>query len=762
MPPVSVIIPFYNETPFIEMALNSVVAQGIAGAEILLVNDNPDQFPPDFFARFEQRPGVRVLHHEQNAGLSAARNTALAQARGTHIAFLDADDYYIADGLAAQLKYAQETRADITHAQCYLSHVGSPQVKVLPRDRRLFDKPKLRKGLLRLEEAQFITSSWSSVYRRDFLLKNNLLFDPEQRKFEDRLFVLHTITKARLMAVLGAPTRVWRRRAGSISSSATDAQTHLLQVQLLEKCMAHMRGFDQQNGVPPRFLKRELFNTLSRLIWDMDILPHLGTGASPIYQELGARIQNVLANDRLGQPIFSDPMVQAIGRVGMQTRKGVISQGTFFSLARMLREGEFRSVHDRLSATAEAVRVQKEIGERPKLAAAKLRRKTELILHLGMHKTGSTALQHALREQAEPLREQGVLFPETGLPGEEFQPTRPGGLPGHQKLLGALRRGDDAIWSDLRREIQGAGCGQVILSCENFLLPFDEDRELLLGRLAKQLAMFDRVRPMAFIRRADAGVEALYREIVCLGHRGGSRAIDEFLVDYGERLTDLPGLFAPFEVMADGRVILLDYDAARQNGGVLSAFCRAAGLPDAVDEVLGRSQNARYVTPDRDQVRGARLINTTLTSGTRRANALRGYFRILAQADMARQTGDMALLTPEQQVALLRQMQAQSADWAGRRGYAPDVDAQIRSVLETAQDWRPPTGISAQLQEAVIQSCLYSESEGGGHRPVLNGETKSTTPPKPAKPTQGSRSDGVLFQVRLRPWVRNLLSGRQR
>ncbi len=308
MTALSVIIPFYDERAFLRGALNSVFSQRVEAMQVIVVNDNPDMFSP---ADMTELAGDRVelVQHRRNLGLSAARNSGLARARGRFVAFLDADDFYVGSGLARQFARADETGADITHAQTYYSRPGNPATRLLPRDEALFSEPVCTHGLLDAERAQFIVSSWSSIYRRDFLARNDLRFDAEQTRFEDRLFVLQTVTRAEKIAFLGHPTRVWRGRAGSISVAPPSPETDLLKVQLLEKCLAHIRAEVAANRLPPRILKRELFNTVSRLIWDMQVIDAICRDSDRA--GLGARIVALLGQDRFGQAILDDEVLRA-------------------------------------------------------------------------------------------------------------------------------------------------------------------------------------------------------------------------------------------------------------------------------------------------------------------------------------------------------------------------------------------------------------------------------------------------------------------
>lgn len=133
MKSLSIIIPFYNETAYLRDAIASVIAQRIDEIEIIVVNDNPKDFPPAALEALTNGLPVTLLHHTENLGLSAARNTGMNATTGDVIGFLDADDYYVSDGLAKQLHLADKTNADITHACTYLGKVGSSATTLLRR-----------------------------------------------------------------------------------------------------------------------------------------------------------------------------------------------------------------------------------------------------------------------------------------------------------------------------------------------------------------------------------------------------------------------------------------------------------------------------------------------------------------------------------------------------------------------------------------------------------------------------------------------------
>lgn len=103
-PLVSVIIPCYNHARFLIEAVESVKQQTYSHTEIIIVDDGSTDNTP---AICEQLSGVRYIF-QPNQGLSAARNTGLANSQGEYLVFLDADDYLYPEALSTNVAYLQQ------------------------------------------------------------------------------------------------------------------------------------------------------------------------------------------------------------------------------------------------------------------------------------------------------------------------------------------------------------------------------------------------------------------------------------------------------------------------------------------------------------------------------------------------------------------------------------------------------------------------------------------------------------------------------
>jgi glycosyltransferase involved in cell wall biosynthesis len=109
-PTVSVIVPLYNNRPYIAEALDSALAQSVREVEVIVVDDGSTDGGGEVVRRYET---VRLIT-QPNSGQSVARNRAIEAATGSTFAFLDADDRWEPDKLALQLAaFDADPAADI-------------------------------------------------------------------------------------------------------------------------------------------------------------------------------------------------------------------------------------------------------------------------------------------------------------------------------------------------------------------------------------------------------------------------------------------------------------------------------------------------------------------------------------------------------------------------------------------------------------------------------------------------------------------------
>jgi glycosyltransferase involved in cell wall biosynthesis len=209
MPEVSVVIPAYNAERFIADTLRSVQAQTFRDFEVLVVDDGSRDGTAGIVDAFG--PPVRRLA-QPNAGVSRARNTGIAAARGRYVAFVDADDLWEPTKLERQLA---ALGAQPAAGFCY---VGVRRIDAEGRVRAV-EPARTFTDLTRdlLLHSSVIPASCSNLVVRREVLERTRGFDPDFGQCADWDFMIRLSLLARGAAV-GEPLARYRTSAGNMSS----------------------------------------------------------------------------------------------------------------------------------------------------------------------------------------------------------------------------------------------------------------------------------------------------------------------------------------------------------------------------------------------------------------------------------------------------------------------------------------------------------------------------------------------------------------
>lgn len=161
-PSVSVVIPAYNTGRFIAEAIESVLAQTFTDFEAIIVDDGSTDDTRDVVARFTD-PRLRYVYQD-HAGVSAARNAGIRRAQGRYIAFLDADDWWLPEKLALQVRLLE------SHPETGLVYCGACRVRngrVLSRFRARYKGDVFGSLLVRGNEKVMAGSASAAIIRRE-------------------------------------------------------------------------------------------------------------------------------------------------------------------------------------------------------------------------------------------------------------------------------------------------------------------------------------------------------------------------------------------------------------------------------------------------------------------------------------------------------------------------------------------------------------------------------------------------------------------
>jgi glycosyltransferase involved in cell wall biosynthesis len=192
-PTVSIIMPCHNAAEHLPTSVGSVLAQTFGDWELIAVNDGSSD---DTLAWLQAQTDARIRPHTQaNLGVSAARNAGLAEARGTYVAFLDADDTW-APTFLEKMVAALQSRPDTVLAYCGWQNLGLPGGRGEP-----FVPPDYENAAK--NETLFAGCRWpihAALVRRDTVLAANG-FDPVLKNAEDYALWLRVATSAPIVRV---------------------------------------------------------------------------------------------------------------------------------------------------------------------------------------------------------------------------------------------------------------------------------------------------------------------------------------------------------------------------------------------------------------------------------------------------------------------------------------------------------------------------------------------------------------------------------
>ncbi len=192
---ISVIIPAYNMEATVTDAINSIIEQSYTHWELLVADDGSTDNTGVIVDAFAQKdPRIHSLH-QPNAGIGAARNTALQYAAGEWIAFLDADDLYLPDSFAQMIKASEG--ADLVACGTYVYHahkVCSPYSEV-----KVFEGLPDGEDLDKLWANCVYPVVWAKLYRRSMIKE---YFPTDLNYGEDTLFNLRVFRKLRRIVVI--------------------------------------------------------------------------------------------------------------------------------------------------------------------------------------------------------------------------------------------------------------------------------------------------------------------------------------------------------------------------------------------------------------------------------------------------------------------------------------------------------------------------------------------------------------------------------
>lgn len=182
---ISILTPIYGVEKYIEQCARSLFEQSYASIEYIFVDDcTPDKSIGILQSLLKEYPGraqqVRIIHHDRNRGVGAARQTALMAATGDYLLFADSDDILPEDAVEKLAGKAESTHADLidgSYREWCDEKAGRLQKPFEVSDEKL----------LKLLVCQNIITNrlWGRIYKRSLIMEHRIFFEEGINYAED-------------------------------------------------------------------------------------------------------------------------------------------------------------------------------------------------------------------------------------------------------------------------------------------------------------------------------------------------------------------------------------------------------------------------------------------------------------------------------------------------------------------------------------------------------------------------------------------------
>ena len=225
---VSVIIPIYNVERFIERCVRSLLEQTLQEVEYIFVNDaTPDKsidilqtVMAEYPNRTEQ---IKVLVHEKNKGLPAARNTGLTVAGGEYIFHCDSDDYVEVDMLEQLYEEAVKKDADIVWCDWFLTFEKNERYMKQPEYTNSQD------ALKAMLSGSMKYNVWNKLVKRSLYVNHQITFPDGFGMGEDMTMMMLFVHAGKVSYLPNAYYHYVKLNTGAFSQTYSDK--HLVELQ---------------------------------------------------------------------------------------------------------------------------------------------------------------------------------------------------------------------------------------------------------------------------------------------------------------------------------------------------------------------------------------------------------------------------------------------------------------------------------------------------------------------------------------------------
>lgn len=233
-PLISIIVPCYNVEPYLKECLDSLINQTYKNIEIIIINDGSTDKTKEIIDTYSRKHDIIHVIHQDNAGLSEARNVGIKESSGQFIALVDSDD-------SVSLKFIEKLYVNIETDGSDICVCGFNNN--VPNKKCITGQQALMHLLMEQENIDIL--AWNKLYKKELFTEHNISY-PKGKIHEDNLTTYKLYSKAKKISYINESLYNYRIREGSIMKTQKKLEHLQAREQAARESIIYLKNCDNE------------------------------------------------------------------------------------------------------------------------------------------------------------------------------------------------------------------------------------------------------------------------------------------------------------------------------------------------------------------------------------------------------------------------------------------------------------------------------------------------------------------------------------
>lgn len=256
---ISIIVPVYNAEKYIKNTVESIINQTYNNIQIILVDDGShDQSLKIIQDLAEQDRRIKVIH-QQNRGVSAARNKGISIAKGEYITFVDADDFLEPQACEILYNNIKKYNSDISIASVQKINLSNRIISLKPTNKVYkYSKEEFLKVFFKNDSNVDVASANAKLYSKN--IYKEITYAENRSSNEDRYYLFESILKCKAIVFQDTTIYTYKMHENSLSTSEVNER-------LFDNIYFAKKMLNEVNDQIPIFYDIALYNFQITTMW---------------------------------------------------------------------------------------------------------------------------------------------------------------------------------------------------------------------------------------------------------------------------------------------------------------------------------------------------------------------------------------------------------------------------------------------------------------------------------------------------------------